>query len=205
MPRKLTPAAESRPLSTLELTVLGLAWLRGPCTIYAVMKELSLSASSFHKSRAGTAYSVSNRLLKAGFLDKCSDETENIVITEKGISALQSWLTPPIDQNDISHSADLLRLRFFFLGVVDRQIRLAFIDQSIKGLELFLARCEGLVTENEEIGDYFGVLATLSTILETKARIQWLIIVREFVLEPIEEGRSWTETVMKRLKNADQP
>ncbi len=199
MPKKLTPAAESRSLSTLELTVIGLAWLRGPCTIYMIMKELSLSASSFHKSRAGTAYSVSNRLLKAGHLARHKEGQEEIVVTEKGILSLQEWLSPPIDQKDISHSADLLRLRFFFLGVVDQEKRLAFIDQSIQGLKEFLAQCEALVPQNEEIGDYFGVLATLSTILETKARIQWLTLVREYVLHPIEDGIPWTETVLKRL------
>lgn len=200
MSKKLTPAPGGRPLSTLELTVLGLAWLRGPCTIYAIMKELSLSASSFHKSRAGTAYSVSNRLLDSGFLERYKYNHEEVVISEKGITALQSWLTPPIDQSDISHSADLLRLRFFFLGVVEKEVRLAFIDQSIKGLKEFLHQCEALVTENEEIGDYFGVLATLSTILETKARIEWLSLVREFVVQPIEEGKSWAQTVMNRIE-----
>lgn len=121
------------------------------------------------------------------------------MITEKGIEALQGWLTPPIDQKDITHSADLLRLRFFFLGVIDQEKRLAFIDQSIEGLEKFLSECEALVPQNEAIGDYFGVLATLSTVLETKARIQWLTLVRDYVLHPIAEGESWSETVMKRL------
>lgn len=199
MSRKLSPAEDSRPLSNLEMTVLGLAWLRGPCTIYAIMKELSLSASSYHKSRAGTAYSVSNRLLDSGHIARAFEKGEEIKITEKGIEALQAWLTPPIDQKDITHSADLLRLRFFFLGVIDQEKRLAFIDQSIEGLRKFLADCEDLVPQNEAIGDYFGVLATLSTILETKARIQWLTLVREFVLHPVPEGKSWTETVMKRL------
>lgn len=199
MSRKLTPASDSRPLSNLEMTVLGLAWLRGPCTIYAIMKELSLSASSYHKSRAGTAYSVSNRLLDSGHIARAFDKGEEIKITEKGIEALQGWLIPPIDQKDITHSADLLRLRFFFLGVINQEQRLAFIDQSIEGLKQFLAECEALVPQNEAIGDYFGVLATLSTILETKARIQWLTLVREYVQNPMADGESWSETVMKRL------
>jgi len=171
-----------RKLSNLEMTVLGFAWLRGPCTIYAIMKELSLSASSFHKSRAGTAYSIANRLLGFGLLGQ---EDENVQITPAGEAELKSWFAD-IPLTDIAHSADLIRLRVFFLGVVDSSERLRFIDESLAGLRTFLRTCEELVPKNEEIGDYFGVLATMSVVLETRARIQWLELVRDWVENPME-------------------
>lgn len=187
-----------RKLSSLEMTVLGLAWLRGPCTTYAIMKELSLSASSYHKSRAGTAYSVAKRLLETGLLKHQSNHEEErlISITPAGVQALQQWLSDPVPAPDIAHSADLLRLRFFFLGAIDQKQRLAFIDQALDGLREFLHECESLLPENEKIGDYFGVLATLSTVLETRARIQWLTIVREWVLHPLPLEEGWAETVL---------
>ena len=192
---------DARKLSTIEMTVLGLAWLRGPCSTYAIMKELSASASSFHKSRAGTAYSVSKRLLKFGLLEATSNG-EQIQITADGVRALQGWLSAPVPQRDIAHSADLVRLRFFFLGVVDQPARLQFIDSAIDGLQKFLQRCEELVPENEAIGDYFGVLATLSTILETQARIEWLRIVRNWVEEPMVDGQSWSESALAAAKKS---
>jgi len=193
------PSANQRKLSNLEMTVLGLAWLRGPCTIYSIMKELSLSASSFHKSRAGTAYSVANRLLEFGLLE-VADEPEGAVrITPAGVGALRVWIEPPVPMADVAHSADMLRLRFFFLGVVDQESRIAFIDSSIEGLQQFLKRCEGLIQENEDIGDYFGALATVSTILETRARIEWLLMVREWVVHPFADEEGWTDKIYARL------
>lgn len=189
----------ARKLSNLEMTVLGLAWLRGPCTIYSIMKELSLSASSFHKSRAGTAYSVANRLLEFGLMELVDDPEGAVRITDAGEEMLRQWIEPPVPMADVSHSADMLRLRFFFLGVVDEASRIAFIDSSIEGLKVFLKRCEDLIQENEDIGDYFGALATVSSILETRARIEWLAMVREWVLHPFAEQGAWTEKIYARL------
>ena len=194
-----------RKLSTIELTVLGFAWLRGPCSIYAIMKEISSSESSFYKSRAGTAYSVANRLLGFELLESIpspvKDDEKLIQITEAGVSALQAWITPPIPLPDIFHSADLIRLRFFFLGVVDKESRLDFIEDSIRGLNVFLTKCEELIPKNEALGDYFGVLATVSTILETKARIEWLVMVREWVENPLVSGKSLSDIVRNRLES----
>ena len=194
-----------RKLSTIEMTVLGFAWLRGPCSIYAIMKEISSSESSYYKSRAGTAYSVANRMIGFELLESVQnpdkDDEKWIQITDGGVSALQSWLTPPIPLSDIFHSADLVRLRFFFLGVVDKEKRIAFIDDSINGLQEFLVRCENLIPKNEALGDYFGVLATVSTILETRARIEWLNMVKEWVANPPEFGKSMSDIVMAKLNS----
>ncbi|HRF59136.1 MAG TPA: PadR family transcriptional regulator [Fimbriimonadaceae bacterium] len=186
-----------RKLSTLEHTVLGLAWLRGPRTIYSIMKELSLSASSFHKSRAGTAYSVANRLLKFGLLESLGDE--RVVVTEAGRNALREWVAPPVPMTDVAHSADLLRLRFFFLGVVDPAERLAFIDEAIAGLQVFERQCVNLIADNQNIGDYFGALATVSSVIETRGRIAWLRLARGWVVEPMPAGSDWCQRIVAAL------
>lgn len=191
-----------RQLSTVEMTVLGFAWLRGPCTIYSIMKELSASESSYHKSRAGTAYSVANRLIRFGFLEECGVQQageRNVRVSQTGIEVLQEWIGPPVPMADVAHSADLLRLRFFFLGSVSQEKRIAFIDEAIEGLREFQTRCEALLPANQDIGDYFGALATVSSILETRARIEWLTIVRDWVVNPMPEGQDWTEAILKRL------
>ena len=174
-----------RPPSTTEMSVLGLTWLRGPCTTYAIMKELSTSASTYYKSRAGTTYLVVDRLLRFGYLDQSQsgDAGEKLIsVSKAGAETLRSWLTPPIPMQAIAHSADLIRLRFFFLGILDHETRLAFIDDAIAGLQVHLKRCEDLIPQNEAIGDQFGALATISVVLETKARIEWLQIVRRKVV-----------------------
>ena len=175
----------TRALSTIEMSVLGLAWLRGTRTTYAIMKELATSNSTYYKSRAGTAYSVVERLIGFGLIEYSTEPGHGgeklIQVTPAGRAALEKWLTPPIPTADIAHSADFIRLRFFFIGVLEPKKRLAFIDDSLAGLRSHLARCEALIPANEAIGDHFGALATLSIILETKARIQWLELVRDKV------------------------
>lgn len=188
----------SRPLSTIECTLLGLAWLRGPCTIYALMKELSLSVSSFHKSRAGTAYSVAHRLIGFGLLRLSGADEGQVEITKEGVAALRDWVAPPVPMADVAHSADLLRLRCFFLGTLTPEERHEFIQESLTSLREFLAQCEDLITENEKIGDYFGALATLSSVLETRARIQWLECIQP-LMEAAPPAGEWRETLLAAL------
>ncbi|MBS1719043.1 MAG: hypothetical protein JST35_01205 [Armatimonadetes bacterium] len=184
----------NRKLSTIEMSVLGLTWLRGPCTIYAIMKELSLSGSSYYKSRAGTAYSVSNRLIAIGLL--IQHEDQRIEVSPSGLELLREWVAPPVPLADVAHTADLVRLRFFFLAAVPQADRLKFIDSTLETLAEHLMAGERMMKENELIGDYYGVLATLSIVYETRARIQWLRVVRQWVETPIEEQSEWTSTVL---------
>ncbi|MBL8088352.1 MAG: hypothetical protein JNM85_09840 [Chthonomonas sp.] len=195
-----------RSFSTIEMTILGIAWARGPCTTYTLMRELSTSESTYHKSRAGTAYSIAKRLIGFGLLvvaEPSEPGRERLVtITQPGIQALREWVAPPVPQVDIAHSADFLRLRFFFLGVLDPPQRLEFVDSSIVGLKELLHRIEVRLPENEEIGEYYGVLATASAILETRARIQWLEMVRELVASPLAEDEPWAKRVEELLNRA---
>ncbi|MBL8047489.1 MAG: PadR family transcriptional regulator [Chthonomonas sp.] len=188
----------ARKFSTIEMTVLGMTYLRGPSTTYAVMMELSSSASTYHKSRAGTAYSVAKRLLKLGLIESLEDG--RVQITPEGQRVLADWVGPDVPMMDVAHSADLLRLRFFFLEALSPADRLAFIDVSIRKLQEFERRCEGLIPQNEDIGDYFGALATVSSVLETRARIAWLRIVREWVVQPINAEPGWAERILDTLR-----
>ena len=74
-------------LSAIEYTVLGIAWKRGPCTTYALMKELASSTSTYYKARAGTAYPLVNRLVKQALLvhaDHLGPKRETLIeVTEK--------------------------------------------------------------------------------------------------------------------------
>ncbi len=186
-----------RKLSTVEMTVLGMAWLRGPCTVYAVMKELSASESTYHRSRAGTAYSVANRLTDLGLLEKTDDEL--VQITAAGLEKLRRWVGPDVPMLDVAHSADLLRLRFFFLETLAPAQRLEFIDNALNHLKEFEQRCLALIPENEKLGDYFGALATVNTILETRARIAWLQMAREMVENPLPADSDWTAAILETL------
>jgi len=168
------------------MSVLGLTWMLGPCTTYFVMKDLSTSESTYYKSRAGTVYSVVERLIGFGlieYVDGSPERDEKLIrVTDRGRTALKGWLTPPIPPPDIAHTADFIRARFFFLGILDPEERTAFIDDALAGLRLHLARCEDAAVEAEKVGGRFAAMAMLAIILETKARIEWLETVRDQVL-----------------------
>lgn len=189
---------KGRKLSTIELMLLGLSNENGPSSTYQLMKMMSMSGSTYYKSRAGTAYSVTKRLTNAGYFEQIPQETgdPHIRITSKGVQALRDWLTPPISPQDIAHSADLIRLRFYFLSVVDPQARIEFIDDSIKGLEDRVKFVEETMRLNAADGHYFPTLATLSSLLETKARIEFLKQARNFVADPTSEKSKWVDEIL---------
>lgn len=177
---------------------MGIAWLRGPCTIYTILRELETSASSYHKSRAGTVYSIANRLLEKGILEREPDG-EQVCLSEEGKALLKQWVAPPTPFEDVTYSSDLLRLRFFFLGIIESEDRRAYVVEALDSLKKFLATTEALLDENEKIDEPFGLLATVNIILETRARIQWLETVLEFVDDPSSIARPWSSTVFKRI------
>jgi len=190
---------KARKLSTIELMLLGLCHENGPCSTYMLMKLMSLSGSSFYKSRAGTAYSVTKRLVTGGFFEQVPQDVgdPHIKITEKGIQALREWVTPPISAQDIAHSADLIRLRFYFISVVDAEARIAFIDDCLAGLKERLGFVEERMRLNAGDGHYFATLAGLSSLMETRARIEWLEHVRKWVVNPPEDQAAWVDMILK--------
>ncbi len=190
---------KARKLSTIELMLLGLSHENGPSSTYHLMKMMSMSGSTYYKSRAGTAYSVTKRLVSAGYFEQVPQDSgdPHIRITEKGIEALREWVTPPISPQDIAHSADLIRLRFYFLSVVDKEARLAFIDDSIKGLRERLDFVQTNMRLNADDGHYFATIATLSSLMETKARIEWLQHARNLVTNPPANKAEWVEMILK--------
>jgi DNA-binding PadR family transcriptional regulator len=189
---------KARKLSTIELMLLGLANENGPCSTYMLMKMMSLSGSTFYKSRAGTAYSVTKRLVSAGYFAQVPQDSgdPHISVTPKGIEALREWLTPPIAPEEIAHSADLIRLRFYFISVIDADARLAFIDDSLEGLRQRLGFVEERMRLNAGDGHYFATLAGLSSLMETKARIEWLEHVRKWVVDPPKDKAGWVDEIL---------
>lgn len=179
------------------MTLLGLTWLRGPCTVYAVMKDLATSESTYYRSRAGTAYSVVARLVKFGYVHQA--ENKSISITESGQTILQNWVGPEIERGDIAHTVDWLRLRFFFLECLTPADRLALIDRCLEGLAEFEQRCLDLIGVNQELGEYFGALATVNIVMETRARIQWLHLIRPFVENPLPPDADWTQALLAAM------
>ena len=177
--------------------MLGIVWLRGPCTIYVVMKELEGSPSSFHKSRAGTAYSVAHRLLKFGLLEEVG---EHVQVSEEGMQEFAGWFQSPIPEGDVVHSVDLLRLRFFFAGAISQPDRLELIDDCAAQLKAFEEKLIGLLPGIEESGEYFGLMAALAMVMETRTRLKWFALARGWVENPLKDR--WAQQMLEAINES---
>jgi len=191
MPTNASPSnhdsGERPPHSILEFTVLGIAWSKGCCTTYAIMKELADSPSTFYRSSAGTVYPIVRRLIKEGLLEREGlpgrRQDSSLRLTEEGKRRLDQWMTPPIPVADIEHTVDLVRLRFFFLGALAPDQRIAFIDSVVPGLQQHLAKSEAVMRTDEALGKYVEAMAGLGIVYEARARIAWLEDVRTRLLQ----------------------
>ena len=166
---------KAKQLSTMEHTVLGIVWQSGPCTTYAVMKELRSSGSTYYRDRAGTTYPIVERLVGAKLLryQKATGTRgdRQIETTALGIKRLREWLSPPIPLAEVGLMRDLLRLRVFFLAALEPAERKAFLTQARITLEEHLAQCSASIGAHS---DPFVRLADLGAVRETEARIAWI-------------------------------
>ena len=174
-------------LSISEFTILGIIWSHGPCTTYLVMRVLASSPTTFYRNRAATAYRAVQRLVREGLAEAIGDSTgprhdRLIRISDRGVEALQSWLSPPLPLIEVSHTIDLIRLRMYFVGVVEVERRASFVDDAIDGLRKHLKTVEANAAKENETDPYAG-LAALGTVYETRARIEWLEAIKPKLAE----------------------
>ena len=184
-----------RKLSTLERTVLGVVWKRGPCTGYAVVMEFAGSAGSAYRSGASSVYPLLNRLEKAGLLASKRSEKrgeKQYEITEEGLGVLRDWFVLSPAGDDFTCALDVLRSRTYFLKALTKEERDCFFEQALAGLKRLLAQCEAVVREYEIKGDPYSVMAMTGAVYETKARIKWLQRCRDASKKLIEDRENPT-------------
>jgi uncharacterized small protein (DUF1192 family) len=122
-----------------------------------------------------------DRLIRFGLVDTFpspeNPEDRLVTVSAEGLATLKAWLKPPITEEDIAHSADFVRLRTFFLGVIEPSERIALLEDALGSMKLHLQRCREQFKQSEVEDDEFGPLAMLSIVYETEARIAWLEVV----------------------------
>ena len=107
-----------RALSELEGCVLGHLWKHGPCTAYAVRKEMLDSPSSQWSGSAGAIYPLLERLERRRLVSarKASRGKRAgwlYALTPTGHERLLEWLGPPLAPDVVSIAVDPLRTRVF--------------------------------------------------------------------------------------------
>ncbi len=170
-------------LTELEGCTLGLIWVMGPCTIYAVRKVLEGSPSAYWSGSAGTVYPLVRRLAARGLVQpkeafRGKRRHINYVITQEGLMQFRAWFGPPLADYVTAIPADPLRTRVRFFGALDLSTRTEIIDVACASLksEIEIARHKHTVAKAGQ--DPFKALMLRGVELMAQARLAWLDEVR---------------------------
>ncbi|MHC4989972.1 MAG: PadR family transcriptional regulator [Planctomycetota bacterium] len=163
----------------LEMVVLGIVLKRGPCTPYAVRKELETSPSRHFSSSPGSVYPIIRRLETQGWLRseaglRGKQRRRLYAITDRGRRALRQWLTPPLSDSAVGMTFDPLRTRLYFLAALPRRQRATFLGHAAERLDEEVARARADVRRYEASGDDFSRLAAEGGLDELRTRLRWI-------------------------------
>src|SRR5687767_8460637 len=159
----------------LESCVLGVVWLRGPCTAYVVRQEFTVSRSSHWTGSAGAIYPLLRRLAKSGLI-RARKRTwgrggkQEFSITPRGLETLRAWIGPPLPPWTAAPAFDPVRTRLTFLMAVPKPRRRRFIAAALENLDAEIAAHERDMAEAEGLEK----LVTLGALRELEGRRRWL-------------------------------
>ena len=168
-----------RKLSELEGVAVGIIHKRGPCTAYALRKELKSSPSSHWRASAGAIYPLLARLQEEGFISAMEDDDDGrgrklLAITPSGKKALKAWVGEITDPDLISAVFDPLRSRVFFLGALTKSEQIAFAENASTMLALDLENAKNYLAERPETDDIFERAGSAGGVINAKSRIEFL-------------------------------
>ncbi len=166
-------------MTELESTVLGVVWLRGPCTAYAVRQEFLASSSSYWTASTGAIYPLLRRLEEGGLIRAAEEEwgtkgKRAFSITPKGVTALQEWIGPPLEQWTGQPTFDPVRTRLSFLGALTPARRRKFVAEARENVEAAMVRLEERIASLDRDAEPFEYLVLLGTREELRGRKRWL-------------------------------
>ena len=173
-----------KKLSELEGVSLGIVSKFQPCTAYAVRRMLKESPSSHWRASAGSLYPLLARLERSGLISSQPDEQDGrgrklLHITPKGLNALREWIQAGAEQDMVSAVSDPIRFRSFFLDTLDTGQQKRFLDEMIVQMQGQLEITEDRVEKYPEAEDFFGHLGSLGAVYVTRARLDWLVFMRQ--------------------------
>ncbi len=169
----------------LELGVLGTVWNSPGCTAYYVRRQFQGSVSAHWSGSKGAVYPALRRLARRRLLRSESSRTGKLTkrrywITERGLSTLRSWLSPPLPDADAMPMFDPIRTRVCFMGALPRAERLALLSECETSLRAALERTR---ERRGDCLDEFDEFALLGCISEIAARLRWAQGIRRKLTE----------------------
>jgi DNA-binding PadR family transcriptional regulator len=176
----------ARGLTELENCTLGVVWLRGPCTAYAVRKEFTSSVTPHWSASAGSIYPVLERLHGLSLIRAVTEPwgegtRKQYEITPAGLEALRGWIGPPLQDQIAAPTFDPIRTRMFFLEALPPAKRAKFIDEAEEATLAVIGRLRRSFGTHLPSADDTDGLASLGTVYQLQARLRWLRRVRRIL------------------------
>lgn len=165
-------------LTELEGAVLGVIWMDGPLSAYAIRSTFLKSRSSHFSGSAGAIYPLVDRLKDAGFVHATrhkqgSRASRRFTITPTGKRALREWLSH--DKNDMAAvEFDPIRARVHFLGILTPRQRERFVQESMASLQREIEETEALIERRRKTDDKWGVWGATGALRTLQSRLAWL-------------------------------
>lgn len=164
----------------LESCVLGVVWLRGPCTAYVVRQEFAASRSSHWTGSAGSIYPLLRRLEESGLIRARKHawgrgRRQEFSITPRGLATLRAWIGPPLPPWTAAPAFDPVRTRLTFLMAIPKARRRKFVAAALENLDAEIAAHERSV----ETAAGMERLVALGALHELEGRRRWLEDVRK--------------------------
>ena len=160
--------------------VLGLVWVDGPCTAYAVRRTVQASLSTQWSGSAGAVYPAVARLEQRGLIRLRAQSTgrrrsQALEITVKGTRVLADWLGPPVDSAALGIPPDPLRTRLRFLELLPPARQSSFLDEAIEAVEAGVRRVRADVLRSTRAGESsFKIAMARGALHATRARLRTL-------------------------------
>jgi DNA-binding PadR family transcriptional regulator len=166
-------------LSELEGCVLGLVWLLGPCTTYAVRRTFVQSPSSQWSGSAGAIYPLvrrlgQRRLLRARPYTTGARKSCHYELTAEGRHRLIAWLGPPFSKDVAGIPPDPIRTRVSFVEALPHRRRRSFFSAVEESLHDQIERTERECRENRTKGHTIDYLVSRGALLTAEARLTWI-------------------------------
>lgn len=174
-------------MTELEGCVLGVVWLRGPCTAYVVRQEFLGSGSSHWSGSAGAIYPLLRRLQQQKLVRSRSrtwgsGKKELFDITRSGLAVMHEWMGPPLEFWTAKPTFDPVRTRITFLGALPAAKRRRFLGEARANAAAALRQAESTLEQIDAKRDPFEYLPALAVAHELRARVEWLAAAARCIL-----------------------
>jgi len=166
-------------MTELEGCVLGVVWLRGPCTAYVVRREFLVSDSSHWSGSAGAIYPLLRRLEEQKLIRATegvwgAGTKKSFAITPKGLAELRGWIGPPLPQWTAKPTFDPVRTRASFLSALTPARRRRFVDAARANVAKEIESTRAKLRAISKTDDPLEYLAARAVLLELEAHARWL-------------------------------